>query len=169
MSVTTAMNKMSLDEMTQVILDESKKATAPRAENDHRLNVPTDVMQNLMKSQGVDRDSLNNLTDAITNVTRSMHHAGALYMRDQLKNTAKELREKTVVRVKGDIVPKHLRIDTKIQACDRGMTVPRDGHPSQEYTTYGGSKVKLLMPTSLNEQRSIDSKIIEETLKELGH
>lgn len=169
MSVPTTMNKMTVDEMTQVILEQSKKAVSPRADNDHKLNIPTDVMQKLMESQGVTREVTDNFVDAVTNVTKSMHHASALYMRDQLKNTPKEKRDKTTVRTKGDVSPKCLRIETKLLACDRGMTVPRDGHPSQEYTTYGSSKVKLLMPTSLNEQRSVDAKIIEEVMKELGH
>lgn len=160
---------MSVDQMAELILKEAKDATNPKKAEKIKLNVPSDVMKKMMASHGVDKNSLDNMADAVTQVGRAMHHAASIKLREEIvKNKSdKEFLSKSTVTTRGDLAQR-IRMVVEVAGERKGMTIARPDAPSTEYTSYGSGKAVLNIATPLNEQREKDAKEIEEAYKKLS-
>lgn len=160
---------MSVDQMADLILKEAKDATNPKRAEKIKLNVPSEIMKKMMASQGVDKNSLDNMADAFSNVGRAMHHAASIKLREEIiKNKSdKEFLSKSSVTTRGDVAHR-IRMVVEVAGERKGMTVARPDRPSTEYTTYGSGKAVLNIETPLNEQREKDSEEIKKTYEKLG-
>ena len=156
----TAETTKSVDDMAAEMLSAAKTSTKKGCDTDHRLVIPTDVMQRQMISQGVTKESLVNFTDALGTVTRAAHHATSVYLRERLKETKPEQRDDLTVRMRGDIVAKGLRVEVKMTGHSSGMSVPREGRPATPYENFGSSTTAITMSSQLNDQRARDSEDI---------
>lgn len=162
--------ELTVDQMSEMILKDAKTATNPKRPEKIKLNVPSETMKKMMVSQGVDKDSLNNLSDAFVNVSRAMHHATSKKLREEILNNKadKEFLSKCSASTRGEILPKHIRLSVSVDGERRGMTVPREGHPSTEYVSYGSSKALIEINTPINEQREKDAEEIKKTYEEIS-
>lgn len=165
-----ATEKMTIDQMAEKFLAESRDATNSKRPEKVKFNVPAETMRKAMISQGVDKESLDNFGDATANVTRAMHHACSMKLReDILKNRGnKELLGKISVTGRGEIVPRCMRLTVEVNGERRGTTVPREGQPSKEYVNYGTGRTMIEITSALNEQRNKDSEDIKKAFEDLN-
>lgn len=162
------MNK-AVDEWSAIFLKEAKDTTNEKKPEKIRQSVPADIMKKALISQGVDKESINNLASALTVVSRSAHHASALRLRDAIleHRNDKEFIDKATVSTRGEILPGYMRLNNTIEGRRSGMTVPREGSPSKPYTTYGNSRTVIDLTTPTNKQRESDADMIRETYEGL--
>lgn len=164
--VKTAETTPDVDTLAKKILDAATHSTKKNSPFEHRLVVPTATMEDLMVGQGVSKESLRNFNDALGTTYRALHHATALKLRDELKNTKGDDRDKISVDARGDISAKSLRLRVNLRAKVSGTSVARPGHPATPYTNYGHSHCKITLDTQLNDQRERDAKLVREAFED---